>query len=914
MQHRAPSPTVFSSLFRRVIFKPLGLSRYVLGMATAMGMAVTPLLPAHSATVAPGLRQGIPGHLLASTAVEQPVGTPAPSTPLKLAIALPWTDPEGLKTLLRDLYDPNSANFRRYLTADGFAQRFGPTEADYSTVATFLQAAGIQISAVHSNRMLLNVETDVATAEKAFGLRFHLYAHPAESRTFFAPDSEPSVALQVPVLHISGLDNFSLPKARSHRTTAPKSGVGGTPRAGSGPSGAYIGNDFRNAYVPGSTLTGTGQSIGLVALEGYYTSDITGYASRAGTTAPPLKNILIDGFNGVPASRLPGSANEEVALDIQMAMSMAPGVTQILVYESSPDSLLPSIENLMNRMATDNLAKQLSSSWGYDIDVIIQQILQQYAAQGQSYFLASGDAGAFSGPVAQASDNPLITVVGGTTLTTDTSHRWVSEKVWNGTGGGFSTVFPLPDWQRGIDMTSNGGSTAYRNLPDVAMLGDNVWSLSDRGQGAIFQGTSVAAPLWAGFTALVNQQAALSGKPVVGFLNPALYRLGRDAKYSALFHDITVGDNTTTDSPNLFQAVPGFDLCSGWGTPRGTALIDALLALTPTDPLQVTPPTGFSFIDPVRSPFQGSTRTFMLINSGTKTLPWSIEGLPTWLTAAPPSGTLGAGETVSVQLQLGGSDSQLIVGSRTATLTFVNTTTGFRQDREMSISRRNGDFELGDTTDWILRADPNNTFVDTIDTSLLAGEPSVPGVDDSAFVHSGINGLFLGENTKPGTLIQKLPTTPGAQYQISFWATNPLDGNPNELRAMWNGGVLLGKTNVTSFPWTRYQYSVSATTSQTELRFEFRNDDYAFGLDDVHLELVPSAEVQLQVAPMISGAITITWNSVAGTTYQLQVLDALGVGAWINQGSPVVGTGPTASQSVSRGAAAQRFFRLISSP
>ena len=232
----------------------------------------------------------------------------------------------------------------------------------------------------------------------------------------------------------------------------------------------------------------------------------------------------------------------------------------------------------------------------------------------------------------------------------------------------------------------------------------------------------------------------------------------------------------------------------------------------------------------------------------------------------------------------------------------------------MSISRRNGDFELGDTTDWVLSADPNNTFVDTIDTSILAGSQSIPGIDDSAFVHSGINGLFLGENTKPGSLIQKLPTTPGAQYQISFWATNPLDGNPNELRALWNGVVLLGLTNVTSFPWIRYQYGVSATASQTELRFEFRNDDYAFGLDDVQVELVPSAEVQLQVTPMISGAITITWNSVAGTTYQLQVLDALGVGAWINQGSPVVGTGPTASQSVSPGAAAQSFYRLISSP
>ena len=884
--------------------------------ALAIGVGVTsaPLLPAHAATVAPAPRQKIPGHVLAPDALAKPVGTPDPSAPLKLAIGLPWSNPQGLENLLHDLYDPNSADFHRYLTADEFATRFGPSEADYSTVATFLQAGGMRLSAAHSNRMLLNVETDVATAERVFGIHLRLYAHPRESRTFFAPDSEPSLALQVPVLHIAGLDDFSLPKARSHRTSAPTTGVGATPRAGSGPSGAYIGNDFRNAYVPGSTLTGTGQSIGLVALEGYYTSDITGYASRAGTTAPPLKNVLIDGFNGVPASRLPGSANEEVALDIQMAMSMAPGVTQILVYESSPNSLLPSIENLMNRMATDNLARQLSSSWGYDIDVIIQQILQQFAAQGQSYFLASGDQGAFTGPVAQASDNPLITVVGGTVLTTDTSHRWVSEKVWSGSGGGFSTVFPLPDWQRGIDMTASGGSTAFRNLPDVAMLGDNVWSMSDRGQTAVYQGTSVAAPLWAGFTALINQQAALSGKPAVGFMNPALYRLGRDAKYSTLFHDIVLGDNTTADSPNLFQAVPGFDLCTGWGTPKGTALIDALLALTPTDPLQVTPPSGFSFIDPVRSPFQNTSRTFTLVNSGTGAVPWSLSSIPPWLSATPSGGTLSAGQSVSVLVQLSGTDSQLILGSRTATLSFINTTTGFRQDREMAISRRNGDFELGDTTDWVLNADPNNTFVDTIDTTLLAGSQTVPGVDDSAFVHSGINGLFLGENTRPGTLTQSIPTTPGAQYQISFWVTNPLDGIPNEFRAMWDGAVLLGQTNVASFAWTQYHYTVSATAAQTTVRFDFRNDDNAFGLDDVQVELVPSADVQLQVAPLKAGSIAITWNSVAGTRYQLQTLDALGSGTWINLGSPVVSTGITGLQSVSPGNASQSFYRLISTP
>ena len=879
-----------------------------------VGIVLAVALENHAAQVAPPTRQLITGHLLSPSLLSQPVGTPDPAMPLKLAIGLPWFDQGGIEKLVRDLYEPAGPDYHRFLTADAFARRFAPSDEDYSAVALFLKSEGLRLTAVHSNRMLLNVDTDVATAERVLGIHFHLYAHPTEARTFYAADREPSLPLATRILHIAGLDNFNLPRPRLHRTAPPPASGVGAPRLGSGPSGAYIGTDFRNAYVPGTTLTGAGQSIGLIALDGYYASDISGYASKAGITAPPLKNVLIDGFSGSPSGRLPGSANEEVALDIQMAMSMAPGVTQILVYEATPDSLLPSIENLMNRMATDNLARQLSSSWGYDIDVIIQQILQQYAAQGQSFFLASGDDGAFAGPVAQASDNPLMTVVGGTVLTTDTSHRWVSEKVWNGTGGGFSTVFPLPDWQRGIDMTANGGSTAFRNLPDVAMLGDNVWSMSDRGQSAFYQGTSIAAPLWAGFTALVNQQAALLGKPPVGFLNPALYRLGKDARYATLFHDIVVGDNTSANSPALFEAVTGYDLCSGWGTPRGTALIEALASLSPADPLQIMPPVGFVFIDPVRVGFRATNRAYTLTNTGTQRLPWSIAGIPTWVTATATSGSLGAGETVTITLALNDTDKRLILGSHSAVVSFVNGATGLRQGRDLSVTRRNGDFELGDTTDWSLNADPANTFVDTVDTSILTGSQSIPGFDDSVFVHSGINGLFLGENTAPGSLSQTLPTTSGASYQVSFWVTNPMEGTPNEFRAMWNGAVMLGQTNVGAFAWTQYRYTVAASSTQTRLRFEFRNDDYAFGLDDVQVELVPDSTLQIQIVTISPGNLVVAWNGDAGTVYQVQSLGALGSGSWVNVGDPLIGTGMPMSQGVQSSAGQQTFYRVITTP
>src|SRR5206468_1698036 len=139
-----------------------------------------------------------------------------------------------------------------------------------------------------------------------------LYRHPREARTFYAPDAEPSVDLVVPLLHISGLDNYSLPHPNLKATPADKA-PSATPRSGSGPSGSYLGGDFRAAYVPGTSLNGAGQSVGLLQFDGYYASDITAYESVAGLPNVTLVNVPVDG--GVST---PGSGNSEVCLDIEM--------------------------------------------------------------------------------------------------------------------------------------------------------------------------------------------------------------------------------------------------------------------------------------------------------------------------------------------------------------------------------------------------------------------------------------------------------------------------------------------------------------------------------------------------------------------------------------------------------------------
>ncbi len=859
-------------------------------------------------------RQRIAGQRLRPEAQVQPVGRLAATNRLKLAIGLPWVDPEGLTNLLRDLYDPAHPQFRHFLTPDQFTQRFGPSEADYQSLKQFAAAKGLVVTATHSNRLLLNVEGDVATVERALGVTFRLYPHPTEFRTFFAADAEPSLELSTRVLHISGLDNFSLPRPRSLRPASGaspvRSATGGVPRAGSGPTATFIGNDFRSAYLPGTTLNGQGQSVGLFELDGYYASDITAYATLAGITKVPLKNVLIDGFNGIPAGRSTGSANEEVALDIEVTMSMAPGLSQLLVYEASPDATGASIDHLLNRMATDNLARQLSCSWGFDADIISQQIFQEYAAQGQSYFLASGDNGAFVGPVEQASDNPYITIVGGTSLTTDGLKKWSSETTWSGSGGGISTLYPLPEWQQGIDMTLNRGSTVFRNIPDVAMVADNVWAIADKGKGAAFQGTSIAAPLWAGLMALANEQAAAKGQQPVGFLNPAVYRIGRDPRTAAVFHDITTGNNASTGSAGLFSATRGYDLCTGWGTPRGTDFINALLALAPADSLQITPPLGLFVVEPVRDGFGVKEQTYTLSNTSSTTVHWAVRNLPSWLLATSTGGTLTpGGPAATVTLSLNPDDTGLLLGSRSASVAFVNLDTGSVQERPMTDDRRNGGFETGDYDGWTLNGSTDNNFVDSIDTSLLLGSSTIPGIDDSQFVHSGIFGMFLGENTALGSLSQTLPTLPGELYSLSFYWNNPAEGTPNQFRASWNGTVLLDQSDVGVMPWTLASFVVPATGTQTDLTFEFRNDDNAFGLDDIRVERVAAAVLGIQSATPTQ--VVLAWNAVPGLNYQLQYTDDLGVANWIAAGDPAVATDPAMTSTVKPGGGTQRFYRVV---
>lgn len=523
----------------------------------------------------------LPGHVPTVVSQLTAVSPLSATNELHLAIGLPLRNREGLMSLLQQVYDPASPNYRHYLTPDEFTAQFGPTPEDYQTTLDFANANGLTVTHTHGTRTLVDVVGKVADVERAFHVKLMSYRHPVEARNFYAPDKEPTVDASLPVLSIQGLNNYVLPHPLLKKRPASLA----QPSVGSGPQGGFMGQDFRNAYLPGSALNGANQTVGLFQFDGYFASDIQTYETLAGLPNVPLLNVLLDGFNGSP-----GFNNDEVCLDIEMSISMAPGLASVVVFEAGP---FGNANDLLSSMVSSNQIKQFSASWGYQTDPTSDQFYLQFALQGQTFLNASGDGDAWLGPIPYgACEDPNITIIGGTTLTMNgVGVSYASEKAWNwgfaggfgwnpdgyvGTSGGTSTDVPIPYYQVGINMVTNQGSTTYRNVPDVALTADNIFVVSSGGSEGIFGGTSCASPLWAGFMALVNQQAVANGQPTIGFLAPAVYALAKTANYAACFHDTTAGDNTWDQSPTKFFAVPGYDLCTGLGTPTGTNLINAL--------------------------------------------------------------------------------------------------------------------------------------------------------------------------------------------------------------------------------------------------------------------------------------------------------------------------------------------------
>src|SRR5579884_438460 len=223
-----------------------------------------------------------------------PIGVLPATKRMKLAIMLPLRNQPALTDLLSRLYDPSSPDFHKFLSVAQFTAQFGPTEADHQAVLDFAAANGLTVTGTHANRLVVDIEGSVAQVEKAFHVSMRTFQHPTENRTFFSPDREPSLALNVAVSHIAGLNDFSRPKSHLKRLPDAAQAQAIHPNLGSGTGGAFRPSDMRAAYAGNTTLTGAGQSVAMVEFDGYNMADVV--SDMSGTPINvPITNILIDG-------------------------------------------------------------------------------------------------------------------------------------------------------------------------------------------------------------------------------------------------------------------------------------------------------------------------------------------------------------------------------------------------------------------------------------------------------------------------------------------------------------------------------------------------------------------------------------------------------------------------------------------
>ena len=512
--------------------------------------------------------------LAVSQGLATQVGRPDVAQVMHVAIVLPQRNQADLRRLLRDLYDPASPSFRHFLSVADFTERFGPTADDYARALQFFAERGLKVTATAANRYLIEADARVDTLEQVLHVRFGLYRHAGEDRVFVAPDREPTLDLDVAVQHIVGLDDEELPRTRLVQRAV--TDATSSPVPGSGPGGWYLGSDIRAAYYGSGPLTGAGQSVGLMELAAYQPTDIPTYFTKFGPAlTAQVVPISADGTT-TPTCAAKCSDGEQ-ALDIEYAIAMAPGLAQVQVYVAK------SAESVLNRMASDNTSAQLSTSWGWKEDEATDDpIFQEMAAQGQTFLPASGDYSTLkkSGPWPE--ESAWLTGVGGTDLiTTGPGGGWSSEAGWVDSAGGPSVdhTIKIPSYQVPFITASNLGSTKLRNVPDIGGDANTVnYICASSGCQGGWGGTSFASPIWSGFIALANQQAANLGKPRIGFLNPLVYAIGgQAASYAAAFHD-AVGN-----SSGKYPTVAGFDLVTGFGSPHGAGLIDALVTPASAD-------------------------------------------------------------------------------------------------------------------------------------------------------------------------------------------------------------------------------------------------------------------------------------------------------------------------------------------
>ena len=467
---------------------------------------------------------------------------------------------------------------RPILSRRDFEQRHGADPGGIEKVVAFANEYGLNVKGKSAARRTVILSGTVAAMNRAFGVELKEYQHPSgRYRGRTGPLHLPA-ELHAVVDGVFGLDNR--PQAKPHfRRRKPRDG-NGTDSA----SLSYTPLQVEGFYNYPTTTNGAGECIALIELGGGYTAtDLSNYWSQLGMQQTPNVSAVPIGNGSNAPTGDPNGPDGEVMLDIEVAGAIAPGANIVVYFAENTDAgFLNAITTAVHD--TTNNPSIVSISWGGPESTWTQQAMtamdeafQAAAAMGVTVCVAAGDDGSTDGVndglnhVDFPASSPNALACGGTRLVAS-GNSITSETVWNelannegATGGGISDVFPPPTYQNAANVppSANPSGNRGRGVPDVAGDADPTTgyvTLVD-GQSGVTGGTSAVAPLWAGLIALINQSL---GQPS-GFINPLLYQNPAGA-----FHSITSGNN------GAYSAGPGWNACTGLGSPIGNQIATAL--------------------------------------------------------------------------------------------------------------------------------------------------------------------------------------------------------------------------------------------------------------------------------------------------------------------------------------------------
>jgi kumamolisin len=475
---------------------------------------------------------------------------------------------------------------RQYLSREEYAATHGAAAEDIVRVEAFALSHKLSVEERSQARRTVVLGGTVSAMSAAFGVELQRFEYAGGVyRGRVGPLHVPPDLVDI-VEGVFGLDDR--PQAEPHFRAAASDARASGAVATRVVANAFAPPQVATAYNFPPNLNGQGECIAIIELGGgYRPNELQTYFGQLGVTPPKVDAVSVDGGANRPEGN-PTGPDGEVLLDIEVAGSVAPGA-HIVVY-FAPNTDQGFLDALTTAIHDDqNKPSLVSISWGAAEPLWTAQALNAFdqacqagAALGVTILCASGDNGSADrttdgrAHVDFPASSPNVLACGGTNL--QASDGTIAEEVvWNdggggSSGGGVSESFGLPTWQGSANVppSANPGGAVGRGVPDVAGDADPAtgYNILVDGQSLVFGGTSAVAPLWAGLLALINQGL---GKPV-GFLNPVLYSQLAGTK---ALHDITSGNNVVGNAPG-YQAGPGWDACTGLGSPNGVQLLKEL--------------------------------------------------------------------------------------------------------------------------------------------------------------------------------------------------------------------------------------------------------------------------------------------------------------------------------------------------